>query len=141
MKILAFAGSSSKNSINKKLAVFATTLFHKNNEISIIDLNDFEMPIFSEDKEKNGIPLEAHNFVKHIDECDIVVLSLAEHNGAYSAAFKNIFDWASRIPKRTVFENKPILLMATSDGQRGGQFVLEMAKNRFPFNGGVVIDT
>lgn len=140
MKILVFAGSSSKKSINKKLATFTSTLFSSKN-INIIDLNDFEMPIFSEDKEKHGIPTEATQFAKHIDDSDIIILSLAEHNGAYTAAFKNIFDWVSRIPNRTVFQDKPILLMATSEGQRGGQFVLEMAKNRFPFNGGVILDT
>lgn len=140
MKILAFAGSSSSQSINKKLVKFTCTLFNTKN-IDFIDLNDFEMPVFSEDKEKNGIPKQAYSFAQHIDNCNLIVMSLAEHNGAYTAAFKNLFDWTSRIPNRTVFENKPILLMATSDGQKGGQFVLAMAKNRFPFNGGVVLDT
>ena len=41
MKILAFAASSSKNSINKKLVTFATTFF-TNEDIEILDLNDFE---------------------------------------------------------------------------------------------------
>ena len=42
------------------------------------------------------------------------------------AAFKNIYDWISVIEK-IVWSNKPILLMSTSDGARGGQSVLETA--------------
>ena len=65
------------------------------------------------------------------------MISFAEHNGAYSAAFKNIFDWTSRINAKT-FQEKQVLLLATSPGPRGGSSVLEIAKNRFPFQGAVV---
>ena len=50
-KIIAFAGSSSRNSINKQLATYAANLF-QNVEVEILDLNDYEMPVFSVDKEK-----------------------------------------------------------------------------------------
>jgi NAD(P)H-dependent FMN reductase len=65
------------------------------------------------------------------------VISFAEHNGAYSTAFKNIFDWTSRINAKT-FQEKQTLLLSTSPGPRGGGSVLEIAKNRFPFQGAVV---
>ena len=55
-KIVVFGASSSKKSINKQFSIYASTQFN-NTEIIILDLNDFEMPIFSEDKELNfGIP-------------------------------------------------------------------------------------
>ena len=55
-RILAFGASSSKNSINKKLASFVIERLEPV-EATIIDLNDFEMPIYSEDREKeDGIP-------------------------------------------------------------------------------------
>ena len=130
-KIIAFAGSSSKNSINKQLVTYTTSLF-KNVEVEILDLNDYEMPLFSVDKEKeNGFPDLAVQFLSKIGNADLVVISLAEHNGAYSTAFKNIFDWTSRINPK-VFQSKKMLLMATSPGARGGSSVLEIAKNRFP---------
>ena len=59
---------------------------------------------------------------------------MAEHNGAYSSAFKNILDWSSRIDAKT-FQQKPMLLLATSPGARGGKTVLEIAKNYFPYQG------
>lgn len=56
---------------------------------------------------------------------------MAENNGNYSVAFKNVFDWSSRIEK-DVFQHKPMLLLATSPGGRGGASVLGIAQNLFP---------
>ena len=131
MKIIAFAGSPSKNSINKKLATYAAGLF-ENAQVEVLDLNDYEMPLFSVDKEVviGQHPL-AKAFLEKIATADILVVSLAENNGNYSAAFKNTVDWCSRINGK-IFQGKPMLLMATSPGARGGASVLEIAKNNFP---------
>ncbi|NHM04388.1 NADPH-dependent FMN reductase [Flavobacterium celericrescens] len=136
-KIIAFGASSSKASINKEFATYVAYQF-QNASIEILDLNDYEMPIFSVDKEKeNGIPQLAQDFYAKLGSADLIIISFAEHNGAYSAAFKNILDWTSRINMKT-FQEKPMLLLATSPGPRGGSSVLEIAKGRFPFQGGVV---
>ena len=88
-------------------------------------------------KKENGIHELAHAFYAKIGGADLIVISFAEHNGAYSSAFKNILDWTSRINAKT-FQEKPMLLLATSPGPRGGNTVLEIARNRFPFQGAVV---
>lgn len=137
-QIIAFAGSNSKQSINKKLAKYASSLV-SNAEVKILDLNDFELPLFGIDLEKqHGFPENAKKFLDLIKSSDGIILSLAEHNGAYSAVFKNLFDWMSRIDSK-LWSNKPMLLMAASPGARGGASVLEIAKNRFPFNGGHIV--
>jgi len=129
--ILVFAASNSTNSINKQLAIYASSLV-EDTQVTILDLNDFELPIFGVDLEKDkGIPENAYKFLDYIKSSDGIIISLAEHNGAYSAVFKNLLDWMSRVEGKTFF-GKPMLLMATSPGGRGGQSVLEMAKNRFP---------
>ena len=129
-KIVAFGASNSKNSINKKLATFAANQI-ENAEVTILDLNDFEMPIYGIDKEKaSGIPALAHDFKAHLKNPDGIIISFAEHNGAYSVAFKNIMDWVSRIEGST-WEDKPMFLLATSPGGRGGITVLEIAVNKF----------
>lgn len=131
MKIIAFGASPSKNSINKKLATYTASLF-KNAEVEILDLNDFQMPIFSVDIEAEiGQHDNAKAFLAKIASADFLVVSMAENNGNYSSAFKNIFDWCTRIQKE-VFQQKPMLLMATSPGGRGGATVLEIAKTAFP---------
>ena len=73
-----------------------------------------------------------------IKSTDGIVLSLAEHNGAYATVFKNAFDWMSRIDGK-LWSNKPMLLMSTSPGGRGGATVLEIAKGRFPYMGGNIV--
>ena len=136
-KIIAFGASSSKTSINKQLAIYVANQF-TDTTVEVLDLNDYEMPIFSVDKEKEkGIPQLAHEFFSKIGSADLLVISFAEHNGSYSTAFKNIFDWSSRINSKT-FQEKPTLLLSTSPGPRGGATVLEIVKNRFPFQGAIV---
>ena len=132
-KILAFGASSSSRSINKRFAHFAATRI-PDAEVQLLDLNDFEMPIFSVDREEtDGIPELAYRFKEHIKQSDALVISFAEHNGAYAAAFKNIMDWISRIKEGSTWEDKPMLLLATSPGGRGGRTVLDIATNKFRF--------
>lgn len=140
MKILAFAGSSSHSSINKKLVEWTLTYFSTNNTLEVLDLNDYEMPIFSVDKEKLGYPSAALDFRKKIESADALIISLAEHNHNYAAAFKNILDWCSRIDMN-IFKQKPMLLMSTSPGGFGGGNVMNIAKTFFPKYGANIIET
>lgn len=141
MKILAIAGSNSDTSINRQLVTYATTLF-ENAEVEIVDMNDFEMPIYKHQSEvENGVPQQAIDLASKIDGADVLLVSLSEHNGTYSTAFKNVFDWTSRIKQRAVWNEKPMLLMATAPGGRGGLGVLEAAEKRFPLHGGNIVDT
>lgn len=136
--ILVFAATNSTRSINKRLARHAAKALQdelaKPVEIEIIDLNDYEMPIYSPEREAQGIPQLAQDFYDKIGASDGLIMSFAEYNGSYTAAFKNIFDWTSRISMK-VFQDKPALVMATSMGGRGGQNVLEAVINGFPHFG------
>lgn len=127
--VLAFAGSNSSSSVNKKLATFAAENL-TNTFFDVLDLRDFSLPIYSEDEEKKGSPEDVKKFTFLLDNYDGFILSLAEHNGSYAVAFKNIFDWSSRLQKN-FFRDKPLLLMATSPGERGGQTVLETGIQSF----------
>jgi len=131
-QIVAFGASSSKKSINKDLASYAASIIEDAN-VLILDLNDFEMPIYSIDYENyHGIPEKAFKFKEKLKTADGIIISFAEHNSVYTAAFKNIFDWISRIEK-VVWFNKPMFLLSTSDGDRGAKTVLQIAYNRMSF--------
>lgn len=133
--IITIGGSTSKLSINKQLAEYAGGLVAGVAVVNI-DLNDYDLPLYSIDIENEaGFPKDLKKLNDLVEATDGIVLSLAEHNGAYSAAFKNAFDWLSRIEGK-VWRNKPMLLLSTSPGPRGGQSVMELALSRFPFNGG-----
>jgi NAD(P)H-dependent FMN reductase len=140
MKLLAFAASNSKKSINKQLVTYAASLL-EGADVEVLDLNDYEMPLFSVDKEEElGHPALAKAFLAKIAACDALIISFAEHNGTYSVAYKNIFDWCSRAGGK-VFQNKPLVLLATSPGARGGASVLAAATNSMPFFAGQVMAT
>ncbi len=139
-KIIAFGASNSSTSINKQLATYAASLL-KNTEVEILDLNNFEVPIYGVDLEKaSGIPLQAQLFFDKIASSDGIIISLAEHNGAYTAAFKSLFDWMSRIEVK-LFQKKPMLLMSASPGGRAGKSVFDMAADRFPRHDAIIVST
>jgi len=137
MKILAFAASSSRESINKQLLSYALAQLDEV-ESQLLDLNDYELPIYSIDKEnETGIPDKAKALFDKIGDSDGLVISFAEHNGSYTAAYKNIFDWMSRIDQK-VFQDKPMVILATSPGKGGAKNVLTQAVTSAPYFGGVV---
>lgn len=141
MKILAFGASNSSKSINKQLVTYAAAQLKEmssDTEIEILDLNDYEMPIYSSDREEaSGIPEKANLFREKIGAADAILISYAEHNGNYSAAYKNIFDWTSRIDAK-VYQGKPMVIMSTSPGPGGAASVLGIAKTSAPhFNADV----
>lgn len=133
MNVLAFAASNSRHSINKALVSYAATLI--NSEVELIDLNDYEMPLYSVDREKEGgIPEQAHQFYDKIGQADAILISFAEHNGNVTAAYKNLFDWTSRINAK-VYQGKPAVLLSTSPGGRGASSSLGIAKSLAPYGG------
>ncbi|MFC4992011.1 NADPH-dependent FMN reductase [Rubritalea tangerina] len=131
MKILSFGASTSSTSINRQLANHAASLF-SGAEITELDLRSYSLPIYSSDEEEtNGIPDDAKRFLEAIRNHDLIVVSLAEHNGSYSAAFKNLYDWTSRAEQK-LWSDKTMLLLSTSPGPRGAATVMESAKATFP---------
>jgi NAD(P)H-dependent FMN reductase len=137
-KIVAFGASSARQSINKFLAHYAASLV-QDAEVIELDLADVDLPIYSIDLEGEiGIPVAAKELLSAIQSADGLIISIAEHNGTYSSAFKNAFDWMSRIDGK-LWANIPMVLLSTSPGPRGGSTALEIAANRFPYMGGNIV--
>lgn len=137
MKILTFAASNSSKSINRQLVEYAASLID-DAEIETLDIHDFEMPLYRSDREEaDGIPQLAHDFLSRVAAVDALIISIVEHNGAYSAAFKNLFDWCSRIG-REVWQGKPMVLLSTSPGAGGAARALGIAESAAPHFGGEV---
>ena len=135
--VIAFAASSSSRSINKRLVTWACG-FLDDAEVEILDLNDYELPLFSVDREDElGQPERAQAFLRKITESDGIIISFAEHNGAYSSAYKNLYDWVSRIQPK-VYRDKPMVLLSTSPGGRGAKSVMELAQKQIPRFGGEI---
>lgn len=139
MKILSFGASNHSQSTNAVLARFAAQrfkdLFRPEIDIDTLDINAYEMPIYSLDREKQtGIPAEAIEIFERMGRADGLIISFAEYNGSYTSAWKNIFDWVSRIDQK-VFSDKPSIVLAATPGRRAGASVLAAVASAAPFFG------
>lgn len=139
MKILAIAATNHKDSINKKLLHYTASILQDSaapgTSIEILNLADYELPLYRQDREETGgIPAGAQEFYEKIGNSDAVILSFADHNGSFTAVYKNLFDWMSRIDQK-VYRDKPVIFMAASPGPRGGAGVLNAAEMGAPYFG------
>ena len=80
-KILSFSGSNHSKSINHSLVTYASSCV-KNHEVKLIDLRDYDVPIFSLDIETNeGHPEKIKDLEKLISNYDALMIALPEYNG------------------------------------------------------------
>jgi chromate reductase len=126
-KILAFAGSSRKESFNKKLIKIAAKGAEEAGAIvTVVDLADYPMPLFDQDLEANeGMPENARKFKKLLAEHDAIMIASPEYNSAFSPLLKNVIDWASRAesedePPLSAYQGKVAVIMSASPGGLGG---------------------
>ena len=130
IKILAFTGSGRKDSVNKKVvAIAAKGAQEAGADVTIINLEDFDMPIFNEDVEaEQGMPVAAQAFKELLISHDGFLISSPEYNSSYSSLFKNAIDWASRKTgdetPMAAYKSKVAAIMAASPGALGGMRVL-----------------
>lgn len=121
MKILTFAASLRKESLNRKLIAQAVALLkeEKGVDVDAADYREFEMPIYDGDVEEAvGLPAGALELVKRIRQADALVISTPEYNGGIPGTLKNALDWASRDDSDPLSE-KPVLLIGASPGALG----------------------
>src|SRR5271170_655741 len=126
-KILAFAGSTRKDSFNKKLVKIAADAARAAGaEVTYLDLRDIPMPLYDGDLEaEQGLPENAKKFKAMLMAHDGFLISAPEYNSSISAVLKNAIDWASRPAAAgeaplACFAGKVVALMSASPGALGG---------------------
>jgi len=139
-KIIAFSGSNSSKSINQTLVKHAASLV-ENHEVEVLDLRNYESPMFSLDIEaKDGHPEIVKQLEAKISESTTLLIAVPEYNGFMPSFFKNTIDWLSRINKEFL-KGKEIIMLSTSPGGCGGKQSLEHTTSILPRFGGEVIGT
>jgi NAD(P)H-dependent FMN reductase len=124
--VLAFAGSARKDSLNKRLVrVAAGVARDAGAQVTLLDLDDFEMPVYHGDHEAaGGLPPAAQRLREAFLAHDALLISSPENNASVPAALKNAIDWVSRphagqnglVP----YQGKVAALLAASPGALGG---------------------
>jgi len=116
---LLFAGSNNPKSINQAL-VSAISVKLNDPENTLINANDYELPLYCIDIQLKGIPKPAIALRTLLAEHRAVIIAVAENNGSVSAFFKNMLDWLSRADEDyRVFQNKDVILVSASPGSGG----------------------
>jgi len=125
-KILAFAGSTRRDSFNRKLIAFAVEKTRElGADVTLIELRDFPMPLYDGDLEQEkGPPEAATRLFGIMKEHDGLLLSCPEYNSSIPPLLKNIIDWVSR-PREgeqslVAFTGKIAGLLSASPGNLGG---------------------
>lgn len=98
VKVLVFAGSARRDSINKKLArVAARHAAEAGGEVTFVDLEDYPMPLYHGDLEASeGLPAHARRLREVFLAHDALVIASPENNSSVTALLKNTLDWLSR---------------------------------------------
>ena len=126
VNILAFAGSTRRESWNKKLInIGAQGAQSVGAKVTLIDLKDYPLPMYDGDLEaasgvpENGLKLKAL-FKSHQG----LLLACPEYNSSITGVLKNTIDWVSRpAPDEAPlepFKGKIVTLMSASPGALGG---------------------
>ncbi|MFK8066625.1 MAG: NADPH-dependent FMN reductase [Gammaproteobacteria bacterium] len=146
IKILAFSGSSRKDSVNKKMVkIAAQGAEEAGAEVTYIDLADYPMPIYNGDLEDaEGLPKGAQKFKKILTDHDGVLISTPEYNSSFPALLKNAIDWASRSEsadetRLSAYQNKIAAIMCATPGGSGGMKGLMMLRLQLEHIGVIVL--
>lgn len=125
-KILAFAGSLRKDSLNKKvLRVAAAAAERAGAQVTVVDLKDLPLPIYDGDiEEAGGLPDNAKKLKRLMIEHDGFLIATPEYNSSIPGGLKNAIDWASRQEEGeeplAAFRGKAAALLSASPGTLGG---------------------
>jgi len=130
VKLIFFAGSARKDSLNKKLAKAASEKAKElGAEVTYIDLADYKAPLFCEDYEsENSMPQSIKDLKKLFIEHDGFLIACPEYNSSFTPLLKNTLDWMSR-GDENCFQGKVSAIMAASPGGLGGMRMLPELRN------------
>jgi NAD(P)H-dependent FMN reductase len=144
-KILVFAGSARRDSQNKKLAARAAAIAKGHGAaVTLIDLADYDAPIYSGDIESaSGLPETMRQLKAQFASHDGFLISTPEYNGHVPPLLINCFSWASRAENEersmVAFAGKKAGLMAASPGRLGGIRVLPRLRSTLADLGVMVV--
>lgn len=121
MKLLLFAASLRKDSLNRKLARLAADAVRAAGAgVDHADFHEFDMPLYDGDLEvAHGLPAGAIALRDRVEASDGLVIVTPEYNHSIPGTLKNAIDWLSRA-KPVPLKSRPALLLSASPGLAGG---------------------
>ncbi|HVD32947.1 MAG TPA: NAD(P)H-dependent oxidoreductase [Gemmatimonadales bacterium] len=121
MRLLAFAASLKRESLNRKLINLAVELAREAQvEVDLADFREFDMPLYDADLQSSaGFPEGARELARRIEAVDGLMIASPEYNYSLPGTLKNAIDWVSRM-KPMPLRGKHGVLLAASTSLVGG---------------------
>jgi NAD(P)H-dependent FMN reductase len=121
MRLLAFAASLRRDSLNRKLIQVAADLAREAGlEVDLADFHEFDMPLYDADLQaSSGFPTGAGELARRIESADGLMIASPEYNYSMPGTLKNAIDWVSRM-KPMPLSGKHGVLLAASASLVGG---------------------
>lgn len=128
-RILAFAGSARRESLNKKLlAAVVAAVRAAGGEVTLVDLNDFPLPLYHGDLEdESGMPANAQKLVALITQHHALLVASPEYNSLITPLLKNTIDWCTRAEPNPLL-GKVAAVVSASPGMFGGVRSAQVAR-------------
>lgn len=117
LTVAGFAGSLRQGSFNRALLRAAVELAPEGMSIDILEIA--QIPLYDADVEAGGDPEPVAAFKRAIGAADGLLISTPEYNLGVPGTTKNAIDWASRPPRDSVLNGKPVALMGATPGMGG----------------------
>ena len=128
INVAGFAGSLRKASFNRALLRAAVELAPAGMTIEVLEIRG--IPVYDADVEAEGDPAPVAEFKRAVDAADGLLIATPEYNYGVPGVTKNVIDWASRPPRKSVLDGKPVAVMGATPGMWGtarGQAQLRQA--------------
>jgi chromate reductase len=121
VRLLAFAASLKRESLNRKLINLAVELAREAQvEVDLADFREFDMPLYDADLQSSaGFPEGARELAHRIEAVDGLMIASPEYNYSLPGTLKNAIDWVSRM-KPMPLRGKHGVLLAASTSLVGG---------------------
>lgn len=134
MRILAFAASLRKDSLNKRLVNLAAQIARAEGvEVDLADFREFDMPLYDGDLERtSGLPAGARELERRIRQADSLLIASPEYNYSIAGPLKNAIDWVSRA-RPMPWRGKSVYLLSASPSPMGG--IRGLWQTRIPLEG------
>jgi len=128
-RILAFSGSARRGSLNGRfLALAVAAAREAGGEVTLVDLKDFELPLYNGDLEDaQGLPGNAAKLIGLIAAHDALLVASPEYNSMITPLLKNTVDWCTR-GETNPFEGRVAAVISASPGIYGGVRSLQLAQ-------------
>lgn len=134
MKVLAFAASLKKTSLNRKLLALAAEIARAEHaEVDLAEFSEFDMPLYDGDEDQaQGLPPGGQELKRRVEAASALIISVPEYNYSIPGTLKNAIDWVSRA-RPMPWRGRSVFLMSASPSPMGG--IRGLWQTRIPLEG------